>query len=130
MDLPISSMMQNQTISVAMDHSIAMVEKVLRNNNLSAVPVVDAANGAVIGIISARDLLRFHQEKKDPAAVHAWEVCTYKPIEVTPDTSVTQVARLMVEHGVHHVLVTRNTEVVGIVSALDFVRQFIQASHL
>lgn len=126
MDIPISSMMEKQTKTVAMDDSIAHVEDVLRLNYLSALPVVDRANGAAIGIISTRDLMRFHIEKRDPNAVHAWEVCSYKPVEVGPDVSVNQVARLMINKGIHHILITENKEILGIVSALDFVKKFIQ----
>lgn len=32
----------------------------------------------------------------------------------------------MLSKGVHHVLVTENRAIVGIVSALDFVRQFVE----
>lgn len=121
----ISSMMTKQTVSVAMDESITQVENVLRSNNLSAVPVLERPNGAVLGIISLRDLAHFHFEKKDGDAVHAWEICSYKPLEVKPDALASEVARMMLSRGVHHILVTENRAVVGIVSALDFVRQFI-----
>lgn len=126
MDIPISSMMEKQTKTVAMDDSIAHVEEILRLNYLSALPVVDSADGSVIGIISARDLMRFHIEKRDPNGVYAWEICTYKPVEVGPDVSVKQVARLMISKGIHHILITENKSVIGIVSALDFVKKFIQ----
>jgi CBS domain-containing protein len=126
MNAPISSMMVKQTKTIEMDDTIRHVEEVLRANNLSALPVVESAKGPVIGIISARDLARFHFEKRDPANVRAWEVCSYKPVEVGPDITISKVARLMVTKGVHHVLITDNGEIVGIVSALDFVKKFIQ----
>lgn len=66
MNKTISSMMTKQTVSVAMDDSIAQVESVLRDNNLSAVPVLERPNGAALGIISLSDLTRFHFEKKMP----------------------------------------------------------------
>lgn len=125
MSKPISSMMAEQTTAVDMDATMEQVEEALRAGSLSAVPVIDRANRAVVGLISARDLVRFHRDKKNAAAVRAWEICTYKPLEVGPDTAVGDVARLMVERGVHHVVVAENNEIRGIVSALDFVRQFI-----
>lgn len=125
MSKPISAMMAEQTTAVDMDATMEQVEEALRAGSLSAVPVIDRANRAVVGLISARDLVRFHRDKKNAAAVRAWEICTYKPLEVGPDTAVGDVARLMVERGVHHVVVAENNEIRGIVSALDFVRQFI-----
>jgi CBS domain-containing protein len=126
MSKPISTMMAGQATAVDMDDSIEQVEAVLRANNLSALPVIDSANRSVVGVISARDLVRFHSEKRSPADVHAWEVCSYNPVEAGPDAPVSEVARLMVERGVHHVVITENKEIKGIVSALDFVKQFIQ----
>lgn len=125
MSKPISSMMAEQTTAVEMDATMEQVEEALRASNLSAVPVIDRANRAVVGLISARDLVRLHRDKKNAAAVRAWEICTYKPVEVSPDTPVSEVARLMVARGVHHVVIAENNEIRGIVSALDFVRQFI-----
>jgi CBS domain-containing protein len=127
MDEPISTMMEKPARTVDMDDSVEKVEAVLRTYNVSAVPVIDGATGAVTGIITARDLLRFHADKKDPGALHAWEICTYKPIEVAPDTSVSDVAALMVAHGIHHIVVTENKQVVGMVSSHDFVKRFMLA---
>jgi len=54
--------------------------------------------------------------------VPAWMICSYKPISVDAATSVGEVARLMLERRIHHVVVTQAGAMVGVVSALDFVR--------
>ena len=89
-------------------------------------PVVES-NGVVLGVISASDLLRFHADKKDPSKVCAWQLCTYKPITVLPEATVSEVARLMVEKSIHHVVVTEGAGIQGTVSSLDFVRTFISS---
>lgn len=122
---PISSMMTTQTISVAMDASVAQVEEMMRKHQISALPVIDNDEGAIIGIVSVRDLMRLHAEKRDPGVVRAWEICTYKPLEMNPEASVSDVAKMMVEKGVHHVLISEKKHLVGIVSALDFVKKHI-----
>lgn len=122
----IASLMQTQAMTVDMDATLDHVDRVMRQNNLSAVPVIERGSGAVVGIISARDLAHFIHEKRNAGAVHAWEICSYKPIEVAPDALASDVAQLMVAHGIHHVVVTENKTITGIVSALDFVRQFIK----
>jgi CBS domain-containing protein len=126
MSKPISSMMQTQAMAVDMDATLEQVDEVLRLNNLSAVPVIERSNGSVLGIVSARDLAHFHHLKENAPEVRAWEICSYKPVEVSPDASVSDVARLMVARGIHHVVVTENKAIIGIVSALDFVKQFIE----
>lgn len=126
MNAAISTMMTAQTKTAPMDASVAQVEDLMRNGSISALPIIENEEGHVIGIISMRDIVRFHQEKRDPTAVSAWEICNYKPITVSPETSISDVAKLMLSHGVHHILVTENLSTVGMVSALDFVKKYIQ----
>lgn len=125
MGKPISTMVQRQAMAVDMDATIADVEEVFRRNAISAL-LVSERNGDVLGIISVRDLAQFRHDKRDPATVRAWEICTYKPLQVAPDTPVSEVAKMMVASGIHHVIVRDQQGTSGIVSALDFVRQFIE----
>ncbi len=125
-DEPISAMLEQPLISVDIDDTVDQVEAVLDRHQVSAVPVIDGANALVVGLISARDLVRFHADKKDGSALHAWQICRYKPVEVDPGMSVADVARLMVARGIHHVVVTENDRVKGIVSSLDFVKRYLR----
>ena len=84
------------------------------------------ADRTAIGVVSGADLLKFHAQGRDPLAVPAWQLCSYKPISVGIDTPVHEVARLMVDRHVHHVVVTEGSSVVGVVSSLDFVRTFVR----
>ena len=124
MSQEISSLMQREVCSVGPDDTVQAVEAQMVAKGLSWVPVVDS-NGAVLGVISSVDLLRFHADGKEAAKVCAWQICTYKPIAVRPDTPVSEVARLMVEANVHHVVVTEGTDIKGVLSSLDFVRTFM-----
>jgi CBS domain-containing protein len=108
--------------TVGMEDTADQVEALLNEQRLSAVPVVDE-QGAVFGILSAADLIHLHAANKNPKAVRAWELCTYKPVTVAPEVPVAEVARLMLERRIHHVPVVANGKVCGIVSSLDFVRQ-------
>jgi len=124
MDRPISQMMAKTVWTVGTEDTIENVDTMLTSHKLSAVPVVDA-KGVVFGIVSSLDLLHFHAAKKNPKAVRAWELCTYKPIAVSPETSVVEVAELMIKNKIHHILITENGTLRGIVSALDFVEQYV-----
>lgn len=124
MSQAISSLMQREVCSVGPDDTMQAVEAQMVARGLSWVPVVDA-NGVVLGVISSVDLLRLHADGKEAAKVCAWQICTYKPIAVRPDTPVSEVARLMVETNVHHVVVTEGTDIKGVVSSFDFVRTFM-----
>lgn len=124
MNQPISSVMTKPVWTAAMEDTAEKVEELLTLRSLSAVPVVDE-NGQVFGIISAGDILHLHAARKNPRGVRAWELCTYKPVVVKPDTPVGEVARLMIAHRIHHVPVVADGKLCGIVSALDFVARYV-----
>lgn len=126
MSTAISSMMSAQTTTAKMDATIAQVEALMQDKGISALPIVEGEHGSAIGIISTRDLIRFHHDKRDLNAVRAWEICSYKPIAVAPETAINEVARLMVNNEFHHILVSQDQRIVGIVSSLDFVKMCAQ----
>jgi CBS domain-containing protein len=123
MDAPISSLMSCPVWTVRMDDTIAQVERLLMEKGLSWAPVVEAGS-AVMGMISSSDLLHFHAQQRDPLLVRAWELCSYKPLSFDEATPVAEVARAMVEHRIHHVVVTGRAGLAGVVSSLDFVKTF------
>jgi predicted transcriptional regulator len=123
MNRTVSTLMHRDICVVGMDDSIAAVERLLADRRLSWAPVQEGA-GAILGVISAADLLQFHAQGRDANAVRAWQMCTYRPIAVAADADLGQVARLMVDRNIHHVVVSEAGAVVGVVSSLDFVREF------
>ncbi|KIF83680.1 CBS domain-containing protein [Noviherbaspirillum autotrophicum] len=125
MNEPISSIMHTIVIPVSMDDTVEMVETLMKAKHISSAPVYDG-DGAILGIVTATDLVKLHAVGKDPKAVKAWEICTYRPVEVTPATPITEVAELMIENKIHHVIVMENEAMQGIVSSLDFVRLFLK----
>ena len=124
-DKPVSALMTTPVTTVRADDTIEQVSEKLRSDGLSFVPVVESRDGPPLGIITATDLLQFQAAKRDPKSVQAWQICSYHPIEVAPDMPVGEVARLMVERRIHHVVVMENKVMKGVVSSLDFVKQFI-----
>jgi signal-transduction protein with cAMP-binding, CBS, and nucleotidyltransferase domain len=116
----ISTLMQRQVCVVEMEQTLGQVQALFADKRLSWAPVLEP-RGEIIGVISDRDLVRFQAQGVD-AAVPVWRLCTYKPISVDADTPIDEVARQMVERHIHHVVVTEQGRVAGVVSSLDFVR--------
>ncbi len=110
------------------DDSIALVQELLSSQNISFVPVVDSC-GKCFGVISAKDLLHFHHEKRNAIAEHAWEICTHKIIEVHPLASLEQLVELVLENAVHHLIVTEKGVIKGVISSVDVIRAMHQ-SHM
>ena len=124
MSQTISSLMHREVTQVGPDDTLQAVEAKLVAAGLSWVPVVDAG-GVVMGVISNADLLRAHAEGKPASGVSAWQLCTFKPVTVRPDATLAEVARLMTEGNIHHVVVAEGADIRGVVSSLDFVRTFV-----
>ena len=125
MSQPVSSFMERQVWTVDMDDTIEQVEALFNRQGLSWAPVLESKR-TIVGVISASDLMQFHAQGKDPTAVQAWQLCSFKPITVSPDTPLREVARVMLERKAHHVVVTDSEGIAGVVSSLDFVRTFLR----
>ena len=124
MSQTISSLMHREVTQVGPDDTLQTVEAKLVAKGLSWVPVVDAS-GVVLGVVSSADLLRAHAGGNTVPKVSAWQLCTYKPVTVRPDATLSEVATLMIEANIHHVVVAEGNDIRGVVSSLDFVRTFV-----
>jgi CBS domain-containing protein len=118
--------MERRVVGVDMDDSVAEVERLFAEHKLSWAPVLEGRQ-TILGVISASNLLQFHVQGCDPLATRAWQLCTYKPVMVGPETPLAEVARHMMERGIHHVVVVEDDSLVGVVSSLDFVRTFVDS---
>lgn len=114
--------MEKNIITVDLDDTAEHVEEILDSHKLSCVPVIDS-EGKCFGVISATDFVHFYIAHKNPKVEHAWEVCTHKIIEVSPDISVIEASELMVKNKIHHLVVTENNAIKGIVSSIDLIRE-------
>jgi CBS domain-containing protein len=117
---PISTLMQRRTVTISADQTVQAAEAYLTEQDLSWAPVT-GDRGELVGVISDADLRRFNAGGGDPSTP-VWRQCTYRPITVGPETTVAAVAKLMVERHIHHVVVTVNGGIGGVVSSLDMVK--------
>lgn len=119
-----ASLMQREVWSIGPDEPLESIEKQMVARNLRWVPVAEP-DGGVLGVISAWDLLRFHADQKGPGTC-AWQLCTYRPVSVHPDASADEVARLMLEAKVHHVIVAaEDGALLGVLSSSDLLRAWV-----
>ncbi|NNE12504.1 MAG: CBS domain-containing protein, partial [Ilumatobacter sp.] len=85
-------------------------------HRVSAFPIVDT-DGEPVGIVTAADLL---QEHPDGAPVSGYMT---SPVLTVPCYEQPHIAaRIMRNHHIHHVVVTDQHRVVGMVSAYDLLR--------
>jgi CBS domain-containing protein len=120
--------METNVISVELDDSAKKVCEVLDENKLSCVPVL-TPDGAIFGVVSATDLVHFDTLYANPKLERAWELCTHKVIEVSPDISIEQAGTIMVKEKIHHLIVMQDGSFKGILSATDVIKAYLDSLH-
>ena len=103
------------------DAVISDVEKVFLINKISGAPLVDD-KGTAVGFISKSDISRFDSTGDDPFYARAHEIANPKVIATEPSASIAQAAQLMLSEHVHHLVVMDGQDIVGVLSALDFLK--------
>jgi CBS domain-containing protein len=106
--------MTRRVITVSGDAPVKDLAKLLMENSVSGVPVVDRS-GKILGVISEADLLA----KKGGVAR---DIMSEKIFTVDEYSSVEKIAALMTAEKIKRVLVVGEKELAGIVSRADIVR--------
>jgi CBS domain-containing protein len=114
-----------KTITVTPDMAVSKAVKVMADNKIGAVLVVDKER--LTGILSERDcaheiILKDLKAKETSVK----DVMTPKVVFVTPDTSVEEGLAIMTERRCRHLPVLDNKKLIGIVSMGDLVRRIIK----
>ena len=133
-ELLAQDVMSSPVWSTSPESSVEQLEQEFVRHGVSAMPV--AQQGQIVGIISRSDLM---QLPVVGAAVESGRIAAgfsgqQKPtfqvcdlmrrdvVQCSPETELALVAADMVRRHVHHVVVVRNNEPVGIISSLDIVQ--------
>lgn len=103
---------------VAGDTNLRHVAAALVQEGVGAVIVVDDDNEAH-GVLSERDVVLAVATGTDVDAVLASQVDSRDLVTCTPETTVAEAARLLMERYVRHLVVEDETGPVGVVSARD-----------
>ena len=146
-DMLAKDVMTTKIVKVSPDNSVRHACKIMLDNHVSGIPVVDD-DGHLLGIISEGDLIRRTElgggafaptDTAMPAEARAdayvkrtsWKVgdtMTRDPVTIDEETSLTRVAQLMQDHGIKRVPVVRDGELIGIVGRADLLRAILAAN--
>ena len=150
MALTAADVMQTQVITVSPVDPLHTVQRLFFEEEIHGAPVVDD-EGRVRGMITTMDLIRAATEENDSNAIDfvhvfedigvsgAWtnasenfqsrlsetvveDAMTENVVAVTPETSVSEVARVLRENKIHRVLVVNRDTLLGIISSFDLIR--------
>jgi len=101
------------------EESITSICTRLSALNIGAFPVCDA-HGALVGIISERDVVRaFAKDGARLADMHVRDLMTREVTACTQETSMVDAEKLMNKHRVRHLPVTEGARLVGMLSIRD-----------
>jgi CBS domain-containing protein len=141
--------MSRPVISVASGASVLEAVRLMLQNRISGLPVVDAAGG-LVGIVTEGDFLRRVEtgtQRRRPRWIELLlgpgrladeyvrssgrkvdDIMSSEIRSVTEDAPLADVARLMERHGIKRVPVTDGGKVVGIVTRANLMRALISGS--
>lgn len=121
-DKKVRDAMTRGVISVHLTDSVRDVARVLIENKIHAVAVMDD-NGDVIGIISEMDLLGVMDQDLD--LTRAEDIMSSYLRSITPDSSLEEAAEIMLGLKVHRLIVLHpdGRRAVGLLSITDIIKE-------
>jgi acetoin utilization protein AcuB len=119
--MQVAQIMAREVATISPEKQVGQALKLMQKLNIRHLPVVK--NDRMVGWITSRDLrevlLASMLEK-----ITVGDVMVQAPITVTPDTSVEEAARLVVEHKIGGMPVMEGDRLVGVLTMLDLVSAF------
>jgi CBS domain-containing protein len=118
MSLTVGEIMTLDPTTLSPRHHLARAAQTMDEERIRHLPIVDP-DGAVVGVLSHRDLLAASAELHQPiaAAMH------HEVMTIAPDALAQEAALLLLRHSIGCVPVTdEHGKLVGIVTDSDFVR--------
>jgi CBS-domain-containing membrane protein len=138
--------MTTEVISIGPEASVTQVAGLLDTHRISGLPVVDQ-EGCLLGVITQSDLVQQARDLELPPAISLLDlrifletpshfrrrlekmlggtvrqVMTDRPITISPETPVSEVAALMARKKVHTLPVMEGEKLVGIIGKIDLIR--------
>lgn len=116
MNIKVDELMTESVVTAQPHQSIEHVRKVVNNNRISSIPVVDSDDHPV-GIVSLTDLAR---DLKPGSPVSS--IMTERVYTIPQYNDASAAARLMRNQHIHHIVVTHEKKIVGMLSAFDLLK--------
>ena len=135
--MKVRDIMSTRVVSIAPDANVLEAVRLMLQNHISGLPVIDRS-GALVGVVTEGDFLRRSEtgtERKRPRwleflmgprrladeyvhthARNVEDVMTREPITITEDAALDEVVRIMERRRIKRLPVVRGTQVIGIVS--------------
>ena len=114
--------MTREVVTVSPSLPVKMLANLLIKNQISGAPVADK-KGKIVGVVSETDLIA----KKGKQVK---TIMSNKVVQITEETPIEEIARLMTAHKIRRLPVMRGKSLVGIVSRADVVGAIARGQHI
>jgi CBS domain-containing protein len=154
-ELLAKSIMTPSVVTVTPETSIGELSKIMIENKISGVPVIDK-EGKLVGIITEADVIRenikvpfpffsdplmmsgyiadfekYNEDIKDYLDIKVEQIMNHRVKTANLSTPVSEVADMMVSNRVNRIpVIDENKKVVGIITRADIIKSMIEAKNL
>ena len=116
MNVKIADLMVKQVLTASRHKTVGHVKELMSSNGIHALPVI-GEEGEPIGIVTSSDLLEVSSDTTPISQIMTRNVYT-----VPQYNGAHIAARVMRNHGIHHVVVTHEKKIVGVISSFDLLQ--------
>ncbi|MCC5986507.1 MAG: cyclic nucleotide-binding/CBS domain-containing protein [Pararhodobacter sp.] len=118
--LKVSELMARNPVTISPDASVQEAAQLMRDKQISSLAII--AEGALVGIVTTRDLASRVLAEGMSANTPVAEVMTRDPITLSPDSLGSDILHMMLERRIGHLPVVRDGTVTGIITQTDLTR--------
>ena len=116
MNVKIHELMSKSVVTAQPHQTVATIKEKMAKHKLSSVPVV-STDGEPVGVVSVSDIVGIEK-----AGVPISNIMTEKVYTVPAYDDVSVAARIMRNHKIHHLMVTDDKKLIGIISSFDLLK--------
>lgn len=116
MNIKIADLMVRNVIITSPHETVGHVKQIMHKKGISAIPVINDKNEPM-GIVSSNELQMISEDQSmisEHLSDHFYQVPSHNDVSVA--------AKIMLNHHIHHVIVTKDGKLEGIISSFDLLK--------
>jgi CBS domain-containing protein len=121
----VSKIMTRTVVKTAPSSNVRDAARLMYEKNIGSLVISD--DGAILGILTERDILRFIDSGGDLDAVPVSDLMTKKVVTVSPDTSISKATEILIKNNFRRLPVVEDGKLAGIVTTSDMTYQLSYA---
>jgi len=116
MNVKIEDLMITSIVTTHQHQTVRQAKEIMKRNGIHSIPIINSED-EVEGIITTNDLVEDISD--DTQLKH---VMTKKILTIPKYSDISIAARIMRNHHIHHLVVTHEKKIVGVLSAFDLLK--------